>query len=486
MSFISLNTTFPRLLDNNSVKEDSINQEGKQEHFPLTSDYTVVAPINISSPSDWAHYSFITGSGSDIDPYVIEDIEIQGNGVKAMEESGFNHLNYSDVGIYIDAAGNFTIRNCRISSISLGIYLDIGCFVDYMHSIQGVEIDNCGIGIFVFGFGVGGVITVNISRCNISNCNWITVKVPEDLQSSNYGGFGMWVKGDEGSIIEFCKIQNCSIGVFAGPTTSIVSNQLINCGFLFDFQFLFVYYEIFNNTINGKPLGLFLGEDHLTLSGLESSQYGQLFFAACHYIHLSNIQIKESCSFGLILHYCNHPVLENILCENQQIGFLIQTDDMTADNLQAKNCMAGFCFFRIRNSVLTQLLIGDTDIPVYGYEFMNTNIEIEMSTRVYLIDFLGIAEIQLNSSISSSMVPRTNLTEFDVEGFIIQLDAIDTYHITGLEPGTQNLIFDFIIVIFEPSIAGAIPGFPLIWFYTAILLGISVLKFSMRYKKEDT
>ncbi|MFX0042437.1 MAG: right-handed parallel beta-helix repeat-containing protein, partial [Candidatus Hodarchaeota archaeon] len=405
-----------------------------------------------------------------------------------IEDSGFNILNYSDIGINIDAAGNFTIRNCKITSISLGIYLGLGCSRYYVHSIQGVEIDNCGIGIYVWGIGSGAPTSVNISHCNISNCNWVTVKVPEDLESTFYGGFGMWVKGDEGSIIEFCNIQNCSIGLLAGPEVSIVNNQLINCGFLFFFQFMFSYYEISNNTINGKPLGLFLDEDGLTLSGQEASQYGQLIFAGCDNIHLSNLEIKESCSFGLLLHYCNNPVLQNIQCENQQLGFLIYTDYMTADNLQVKNCTAGFCFLRIRNSVLTQLSIDNTDIPIYAFELWNCNIEIKNSILFYLIDnpyLMDISEIQINSSSSSIMVPRSNITEFDHEGFMIQLNEIDTYHITGFDEMIQTWTIDFIIVISGPSKASkAIPGYPLIWVYTAILLGISFLVFSMRYKKK--
>lgn len=488
MSLFSLNTTSLEIFDKSSIKEDSIVQEEKREQVPLTSDYTLVAPINISSPGDWDNYTFITGNGSDLDPYIIENIEIQGNGVKTIENSGHNILNYSDIGINIDAAGNFTIRNCKISSISLGIYLGLGCSTDYVHSIQGVEIDNCGIGIYVLGFGGGGFITVNISSCNISNCNWVTVKIPEDLESARYGGFGMWVKGDVGSIIEFCNIQNCSIGLLAGPAVSIISNQLINCGFLFLFQYIFNYYEIFNNTINGKPLGLFLDEDNLTLSGLEASQYGQLIFVLCNNIHLSNLQITESCSFGLILQHCNHPVLQNILCENQQLGFLIYTDYMTADNLQVKNCIAGFCLLKLRNSLLTQLSINNTDIPVYAYELMDCSIEIENSTRIYLIDnaFLyGISEIQINSSSSSIMVPRSNITEFDFEGFIIQLDKIDTYHITGFDEILHTLTIDFIIVIFKPSKALKIPGFPLIWVYSAILLGILLVVSILISKKEN-
>ena len=105
-----------------SNTENYIVQEEKGEQAPLTSAYTIVSPINISSASDWASYGFITGNGSENNPYVIENVEIQGTGVKTSEEYGPGHLNYKDFGIYINAAGNCTIRNCRISSISYGIY----------------------------------------------------------------------------------------------------------------------------------------------------------------------------------------------------------------------------------------------------------------------------------------------------------------------------------------------------------------------------
>jgi hypothetical protein len=482
MSFFSLNATFSEIFDN-SNNESSIVKEQNREYIPISSDYTMVDPININSPDDWTNYPFINGTGSAIDPYIIENVEIQGTGVKTKEEYGHSYLNYSDGGIYINAAGNFTIRNCKVSSISYGIYLGVGVSTGYVHSIYDVEIHNCGIGIYVFGHGGGGHIAVNISRCTISNCNWVTVKVPYELDSIFYGGFGMWVRGDEGSIIEFCHIQNCSIGLLAGPAVSLISNQLINCGFLFDFTIIYVYDLLFNNTINGKQLGLFRAEDDLSMSGQEASQYGQLIFAGCHNLHLSDFDIKKSCSFGLILHYCNNPVLKNIVCENQQIGFLIYSDYMKADNLNVKNCNAGFCFLNLRNSKLTHITINNTHIPVYGTNLMNTKIAIKNSTRFYLIDHYGIDEIQVNSSASSIMVPRLNITELGTEGFMIPLDEIDTYHINGFDPVHQITIYDFIIVIFRSSKVLVIPGFPLIWYYIAILLGITFSKFLMRYKK---
>jgi len=482
-SYFSLSVAFNNTFDKSSNNENFIFQEERVKQTPSTSDYAIEGPINISSQSDWASYGFITGDGSELNPYVIENIEIQGDGVKTREQMGHDYLDYLDIGIYINAAGNCTIRNCKISSISFGIYLDFGISTDDKHDIQGVEIDNCGMGIYVWGIGGGGYIKVNISRCDISNCHWVTVKVPEDLFTPLYGGFGMWVRADEGSIIELCHIRNCSIGVLSGPAASLISNQLINCGFLFDFNFILTYSLIFNNTINGRPLGLFTVEENLILSGQEASQYGQLIFAGCHYLHLSNFKMNESCSFGLLLYYCNHPVLQNIVCENQQIGFFIYSDYMTADNLDAKNCTVGFSFARLRSSILNRLSMENIDIPLCAYvPIVNASIRIEKSTRCYLIDYYNIDEIQINSSVSSIIIPRSNLSEFDIEGFMFELNETGTYHIYGFDPIHHTPIYDFTIIIFEPSKPFPIPGFPLIWFYIAILLAISYLKYSIQYK----
>jgi hypothetical protein len=450
----------------------------KHGQIHLRSAYTLVSPINISSAGDWANYLFINGSGSEIDPYVIEDIEIQGNGVKTIAVGSQTHLNYTDFGIYIGAPGNFSIRNCKISHISIGILLDFGVSTGYNHSIESVEIDNCGLGIYNYWTN----IDVNISKCVISNCNWVTVEVPYVIENTLYGGFGIWVKADAGSVIEYCRIQNCSIGLFAGHEVSLISNQLINCGFLFDFPHIFNYILIFNNTINGKPLGLFVDDDDLTMSSIEASQYGQLIFAGCDNLHLSNLHITESCSFGLFFHFCRDSTLQNIIIENQKIGYYFYSDYLIANNLFAKNCDAGFYFKRIIHSELTRLLIENTNIPICSYTpLLNTTFEIEKTTKFYIIDIFGYNELHINSSVSSFTSARLNMSEFDIEGFIIQLNNTDVYHIVDPNPGLIDI--DFIIIIFDRYSSSAISGFPLVWFYTAILLGVIFLKFSLRYKK---
>ncbi len=478
VGYLSLDIGSLDHFDKPTNKADWIGETENREYNPVLSAYTLINPINISSPSDWALYPFITGNGSNLNPYTIENVEIQGSGVKTMEVGIRTHLNYTYRGIYINANGSFIIKNCKITSFSIGISLDIGVSPEHNHTIEGVEIDNCGVGVYNYW----SHFRINISKCNISNCNWVTVKVPDVFGFPlYYGGFGVWVKGDTGSIIEHCQIQNCSIGLFAGFEVDIVSNELFNCGFIFDVQFIYVYDVILNNTVNGKPLGLFRGIDDLVITAQEASQYGQLQFHDCDNLHLSNFHIDKACSFGLIIISGENAVLQNIKCDNQRIGFLISANHLSANNLHTENCDVGFHMLSVRHSIYNRLLTDNTEIPIYLSDpIYNTTIQIEKSSWFYILDRYGLSEIQINSSVSSVNLPRTNLTEFDCEGFAFQLNVTGTYHISEVDP--IFFYIDFTVVIFTLS-PPLIPGFPLLWFYLAILFGILLLNLLLRYKK---
>ena len=472
------------ILNKSSIRKNTKHVKEKPEKNLLTSDYILVDRINISSPTDWGHYPFITGSGSDVDPYTIKNIEIQGNGVKTMEQYGHNYLNFSDNGIYIDAEGNFTIQNCRITSVSVGINIGSFASIGHIHNIENVEIDNCGTGIYSPAYW----ITLNISKCNISNCNWLNV-MPNDMGalSSTYGGFGIFMRSkfDNVSVVEFCHIQNCSVGIWADWGVSIIGNHLIYCGFWFDFSGILLYPAIVNNTINGKPLGLFILKDNLTITGFEASQYGQLIFAGCDNLDLSNIHIIDSCSFGLTLHFCQHSNLENIICENQKVGFFfLHKRSLKTDNLLAKGCDVGFFLSSIFNSNMSRLFTLNNNIPFYisTIDYIaNSTIEIEKETQLYLTNELGFERVYLNSSVSSFILSPQFIVPLDDEFFLIQINDTLAYRV--VDSDFEHVNIDFIIKIYQESQPSIIPGFPIFWFYMAFLLGIIYLKTSFRRRK---
>ena len=254
---------------------------------------------------------------------------------------------------------------------------------------------------------------------------------------------------------------------------------------MFNFDYL-SYINLLNNTINGKPIGLFYNINNLIISEQQASQYGQLIFAGCDNIQLSNIHITEPCSFGLLLHNCGNANLQNIVSENQKIGFFIHRTKIKADNLYAKNCDVGFYLSEIYDasyySRITRLFTNNTDIPIYAISpIFNFSIEIEKSTQLYLIDSFGYDSLQLNSSVSSFILYPSFIPALDIESFLIQINDTYTYRVT--DPHPEIIDIDFTIVIFQDSQPSVIPGFPLFWFYMAILWGIIFLSVYLRWKK---
>jgi len=265
---------------------------------------------------------------------------------------------------------------------------------------------------------------------------------------------------------------------------SLIGNRLINCGFWFDFGYMLIYHTILNNTVNGKPLGLFVIEDDLTISESDASQYGQLIFLGCKNLRLSNIHITDPCSFGISLINCDHSILENIFVENQRIGFFIAENSyyIRADNLLAKDCNVGYYIPVISHSRLNKLFTENNDIPFYVISpIYNSTIEIEKGTQFYLIDYLGYETLELNSSVSSYILSPKFIAALDTECFLIQINETNTYHIT--DPDTEIKDIDFTIVIYQESQSSVIPGFQIFWFYMAFFWGIISLIASFRRRK---
>jgi len=82
-TFILLNYNFlgNHIINSTQDRKSSIINN-TQEDIHVSNGYQLVDPINISSWSDWELYPFITGNGTDINPFIIENIEINGDGIK--------------------------------------------------------------------------------------------------------------------------------------------------------------------------------------------------------------------------------------------------------------------------------------------------------------------------------------------------------------------------------------------------------------------
>ncbi|MHA1625284.1 MAG: hypothetical protein ACTSXN_09520 [Promethearchaeota archaeon] len=476
-TFIFINYNFLGNIANNSVqdkKNSTINNT--QEDIGMSNGYLLVDPINISSWTDWELYPFITGNGTDLNPFIIENIEIIGVGVKTMQSGNRTLLNFTYGGIFINANGSFLIRNCKISQTSIGIHLSIGVSLgSFQYQITNVEITDCGIGIY----SRWPHFELNISNCYISNCNRITTATIDLTQYLDHGGIGIWVRLKEGSVIGNNHIEDCSIGMMAEAVEFIHDNEFINCGIV---PGMIISDYDNSNTVNGKPIGLFWGIDNLVFTQTDASQYGQLIFINCANLTLSNIHITNPCSIGIQLYSFNlfqKTYMNNIICENQNLGFFITGGDVIGDNLYAKNCKAGFYFDHVVKSEFTQVMTDNTEVPIYGTTSFNEfTIEIEQSTKFYLFDRFAMYKDKLNveSSATSYNISMSNILELGIDGYVAQFNDIISYQVSLYIPPEIRADFTVISVprYTRPDESNIIPGYPLFWFWSLIMLGVLI------------
>jgi len=425
---------------------------------PVCSDllYIAVDPINISSSDDWALYPFITGDGSDLYPYVIENVEIHGIGVKIEGSTEPPQLNLSYSGIYIDSNKSFIIRSSFITDFSVGIHLGFDVNIS---QVKNVIIQDCGLGIF----NSWHFTTINISDCQISNCKWISELGATYLNYFMYGGYGIYTSSFAvPSIIQNCHVSNCSIGILISRSINITKNELINCGFFIEKSSIVISlpYVHDDNTVNGKPFKIFYYEDNLTIRQSDADIYGQMLFFSCDNLSISQVTITEPCSFGLYIENyrmnieigiesANGTHLENIVCENQLIGMVLTGIVFQANKLDVKNCEIGFGLANVRNSNFTRLLSTECDIPFYIIaRITETTIETSPSMSFYMVDPLSRWE-GLHVEYER---PSKN---FDIEPSLsctFQLDATGLYHITNRNE--EIPVVDLYVNITAPRIAG--------------------------------
>ena len=329
---------------------------------PSAADYTSVDPIEIFGGADWAAYPFITGTGSENDPYIIANVEITG-GVENRTYEG----DRSAYGIAIyDSSAVFTIQNCKVTNWHIGIFcLTLGSLTSKI--IQQNDISYCGIGINVYGENF--TITSNtIEECHTDPENRLAMIYTLGQEGPfTYGGAGIYVDFVGNDLeISYNTIRNCEVGIVYTGSGWLRHNQLENCGVLFDRPKLY-YVNQENNTVNGLPLGFFTFLPNLTLDGKEQ-QYGQLVIAGCENVELSNLEISQT-SIGIQIAMTNNFTMTDVTVEECLLGvslfdyspFIPGFDEhLIVDKLELGNCLVGL-----------QMMVRDSQVPdtVYTTEF---------------------------------------------------------------------------------------------------------------------
>ena len=275
--FFILNDSF------NSNVGDSENTTDYNADFNLDNKNpkisAVSGKIHIINNSGWVDFKNAgncTGNGTYSDPYVIEDLVIDGGG------SGSCILIENST-VY------FKIENCSIYNSGGYYFTDIGLS---LHA--GIKFSH-----------------VNNSYIIDNDCsgNW----------------FGIRIEYSDNNTITGNSV-NDGIIIFDSSNTTVSGNIMNHCGLgLYGSLEEVSSYDIdTTNLVNGKPLYYYTNEVHLGPDNFTNA--GQVILVNCNDSFVSNLSISDS-FIGISLHYCNNNNISGNTPNNNRSGISLFSSD---------------------------------------------------------------------------------------------------------------------------------------------------------------
>lgn len=332
--------------------------------------YVIHNPITIIGNSDFTSANGVTGgSGTSLDPYIIDGWEIDGS-------SSFSAIEIYDTDAY------FIIRNVNLhSSLFFGIICDMctnGIIEDstITDNFVGLWLENCTnfdlsnsivsdnyIGLFVYncdnvtltnnqimrnldtGIFIEATTNLIISNNNIK-INYLDGVFAMDssgIQCSNNnisenGGSGIWLNNTlSSSIVDNTFVDNwLGIDIEFSIGTIVTGNMLFSDGINMwgDSLSHFNSHTISSNYVNGKPIYYYKNEADIIIDNIS---IGQLLIANCSNISIENIQISNTAIAVMLAFVENASLINNIFTENECGLDLEFSNNITISNNDISN-----------------------------------------------------------------------------------------------------------------------------------------------------
>lgn len=318
------------------------NGNHQNMYYHLKSSYQQVDPIYIDDldPNfSWnkieAENNWCSGSGTYSDPYIIEDVIIDGTESK-------NCI------FIINSIEWFKIRNCTV--FNCGNTLD-SAGIRLQNVKNGFISDNIIHHNYFGGIRIGECENLTIYRNNVSHNGWSGIDI---YLSNNNSIIDNNVTYNEGTGIQIS--FDCTQNLISG-------NAMKECGFSFydinNYKYtLNLPNNIIDNYINEKPIYYYFNESNL--KSFNFSNAGQIILFNCSNVEISSLNITEKAT-SILLYFCNDILISNNtfnsdyidgLDNNYGIDILNGTNLVISDNLIIDNTQ-GIISRRVLNSSFT-------------------------------------------------------------------------------------------------------------------------------------
>ena len=326
----------PRFIINSS--SDSANSDESEFDIRNLKVSPVSGKIHIDDDNPSINWTvakkagLCTGNGTYFDPYIIEDLEIDG------EDSGSC--------IWIDNSEvYFRIENCTLFNSGEG-FDDAG--------IKLVNVNN------------GQIVNNNCSNNNNKgilswNCN--TSIISGNIVKNNYD-YGIALSGSSNNTISGNTISNTYSGIamqgwlsdqIKGFNNIFTGNLMYECGFriLGNLEILLSTEIDTTNLVNGKPV--YYCTNQVNLRSTDFSNAGQLILVNCSGSLISNLNISYT-TIGISLHYCNNSIVSgNTVNNNTYYGIFLENSNnnyISGNAANTNNC-SGLMIWGSNNNTIS-------------------------------------------------------------------------------------------------------------------------------------
>ncbi|MHA2263202.1 MAG: right-handed parallel beta-helix repeat-containing protein [Candidatus Thorarchaeota archaeon] len=375
-------SSIEQMTANTDSNLDNPHQEVQIRH---RISYETHGPILIMNDTDLADQALSEGwdgSGSPIDPYVIEGLNITSSG-SCIEISdvrkhiiiqdcflanstlsdlsaGISMFNVSNVvihrcvtsgknsGVFFFESSNITVNDCDMSVGTIGVL----AMVNTLGSpTQSLHISNCSIRQMTYGMylqNVEGAVThCNISYSatgiNINNAFNLTVERIRLFENSN----GIVSDNVGGGRVDYSMIADNTI---FNTTANGITGEFRNCT-IFD-------NEVFDNT----GVGMYFGEsdyNNVTHNTIYNNEIGIFFESYCDYNNITYNVVRDSTDNGLELFRSDFLRIEHNTIFDNLIGLLLEECDYSnvTHNVAFDNVM-GVALDGCRNTTLSYNDVG--------------------------------------------------------------------------------------------------------------------------------
>ncbi|TKJ23308.1 MAG: hypothetical protein CEE43_04015 [Promethearchaeota archaeon Loki_b32] len=246
-----------------------------------------------------------------------------------------NNLN----GIYLDFSDNNIISGNSADNNHYGIYLDSQCD---NNNISGNSADNNHYGIFLFDNCDNNIISGN---------------------TANYNSYGIYLVYSDYNTVSGNTANYNTYGIYLwdSKNTTISGNIMNECGLNFWRSFEELNIDT-TNLVNGKPLYYYSNDVNLGPANFINA--GQVILVNCSDSLISNLNVSYS-SNGISLYYCiNNTISGNTVDNNNLNGIYLRYSDnnIISGNIAIDNANYGiFLFDNCDNNIVS----GNTAINNY-------------------------------------------------------------------------------------------------------------------------